>query len=80
MHELSLTRNIVSIVSEHAAGKPVKRIALSIGPYACVEKQALNFCFDIAKEGTVLESAVLEFMEGDGDAFLIKEYELEEIA
>ena len=77
MHELGLTRNIVSIVSEHAAGRSVKRVKLAIGPLACVEREALNFCFDIVAEGTVLAGAALEFAEADGDTFLIKEYELE---
>ena len=80
MHELGLTRNIVAIVSEHAAGRSVKRVKLAIGPLACVEREALNFCFDIVAEGTVLAGAALEFAEADGDTFLIKEYELEEAA
>jgi len=80
MHELGLTRNIVAIVSEHAAGRSVKRVKLAIGPHACVEREALNFCFDIVAEGTVLAGAALEFAEAEGDTFLIKEYELEDAA
>ena len=80
MHELGLTRNIVAIVSEHAAGRSVKRVKPAIGPLACVEREALNFCFDIVAEGTVLAGAALEFAEADGDTFLIEEYELEEAA
>lgn len=76
MHELSLTRNIVSIVNEHANGKAVKRIQLSIGPQACVEQKSVEFCFDIVAKGTQLENANLEFVVGEADAFLIKEYEL----
>ncbi len=79
MHELGLTRNIVSIVSEHAAGRPVKRIRLTVGPRACVERSALKFCFDIVAEGTSLATAELAFVDGDGDTFLIKDYELEEL-
>ena len=80
MHELGLTRNIVSIVAEHAGARPVCRVRLAIGPLACVERQALAFCFDIVAKGTVLAGASLEFVDAEGDTFLIKEYELEEAA
>lgn len=80
MHELGLTRNIVSIVAEHAGSRRVRRVRLAIGPFACVERRALSFCFDLAAEGTVLAGASLEFLEAEGDAFLIKDYELEEVA
>lgn len=78
MHELGLTRNIVSIVSEHAGTRKVKRVKVAIGPRACVERQALSFCFDLVAQGTPLDGAKLEFAEADGETFLIKEYELEE--
>ena len=80
MHELGLTRNVVSIVAEHAGSRRVRRVRLAIGPLACVEREALSFCFDIVAEGTVLAGASLEFVEAEGDTFLIKEYEVEEAA
>ncbi|MEO1544838.1 MAG: hydrogenase maturation nickel metallochaperone HypA [Pseudomonadota bacterium] len=80
MHELGLTRNIVSIVGEHAGTRKVKRVMVAVGPRACVEKQALTFCFDIVAEGTPLAGAALEFADAEGDTFVIKEYELEEAA
>lgn len=80
MHELGLTRNVVSIVAEHAGGRKVRRVRLAIGPLACVERRALSFCFDLVTEGTVLAGASLEFLEAEGDTFLIKDYELEEAA
>ncbi len=80
MHELGLTRNIIAIVSEHAKGKPVKRVQLAIGPLAGVEQRALEFCFQTIAQGTELEKAQLEFVAGPGDTFLIKEFELEEAA
>ena len=80
MHELGLSRNVVSIVAEHAGARRVRRVRLAIGPLACVEREALSFCFDIVAEGTVLAGATLDFVEAEGDAFLIKEYELEEAA
>ncbi|GAB5468361.1 MAG: hypothetical protein Kilf2KO_13910 [Rhodospirillales bacterium] len=80
MHELGLTRSIVSIVAEHAGPRRVKRVRLAIGPLACVEQQALAFCFDLVAEGTVLAGAALEFVEAEADTFVIKDYELEEAA
>ncbi len=80
MHEMGLTRSLVAIVAEHAAGRSVRRVRLAIGPLACVERRALSFCFDIIAEGTVLAGASLEFLEADGDTFVIKDYELEEAA
>ena len=80
MHELGLTRNVVSIVAEHAGGRKVRRVRLAIGPLASVERRALSFCFDLVAEGTVLAGASLEFLEAEGDTFLIKDYELEEAA
>jgi hydrogenase nickel incorporation protein HypA/HybF len=80
MHELSLTRNIVAIVADHAKTRLVRRVRLAVGPLACVEPGALQFCFELAAAGTVLDGARLEIVDGDGDALLIKDYELEEAA
>ena len=80
MHELGLTRNIVSIVAEHAAGRRVRKVRVAIGPLACVEREALSFCFDLVAEETVLEGAALEFLDAEGDSFLIKDFEVEEAA
>ena len=80
MHELSLTRNIVAIVADHAKMRLVRRVRLAVGPLACVEPLALQFCFELATAGTVLDGARLEIVDGEGDALLIKDYELEEAA
>ena len=80
MHELGLTRSIVSIVREHAGARRVRRVRVAIGPLACVERRALSFCFDLVTEGTVLAGAALEFLEAEGDTFVIKDFEVEEAA
>ena len=80
MHELGLSRSIVSIVTEHAQGRRVLNVRLSVGPLACVERESLSFCFDIVAEGTVLAGATLEFLDAEGDSFLIKDFEVEEAA
>ncbi|MEM1362169.1 MAG: hydrogenase maturation nickel metallochaperone HypA [Pseudomonadota bacterium] len=80
MHELGLSRNIVSIVSEAADGNPVARVKLAIGPLACVETKALQFCWDIVTEDGPLNGATLEIVAAEGDTFLIKEFEFGEMA
>lgn len=66
MHELGITRNIVSIVSEHAKGARVKRVSLEIGKLSAVLPDAIRFCFDVCAEGTELENADLEIIEVAG--------------
>ena len=66
MHEMSITRNIVAIVSEHAGARRVKRVRLEIGKLCAVIPDAVRFCFDLAAQGTVLEGARLEILEIPG--------------
>lgn len=68
MHELSLTRNIVSIVSEKAQGAKVIQVTLEIGKLSAVLPEAIQFCFDIVSQGTVVEGAELEIIEPSGMA------------
>lgn len=60
MHELGITQNIVGIVSEHARGRPVKRVVLEVGALAGVMTDAIAFCFDVVAKGTALEGARLD--------------------
>jgi len=66
MHELSITRNIVAIVSEAAAGRRVSCVRLQIGKLSAVMPDAVRFCFDVCAQGTVLEGARLEIDAIDG--------------
>ena len=66
MHELSITRNIVAIVSEAAAGRRVTCVRLEIGKLSAVIPDAVRFCFDVCTLGTVLEGAQLEIDAIDG--------------
>ena len=66
MHELSIARNIVGIVSDAAAGRPVQRVRLEIGALSAVMPQAIRFCFDVCAEGTPLDGAELEIDEIPG--------------
>ncbi|WP_427162277.1 hydrogenase maturation nickel metallochaperone HypA [Aliinostoc sp. HNIBRCY26] len=66
MHELGITQNIVAIVSEYAKGSKVSRVALEIGKLSAIMPEAINFCFDICTQGTLLEGATLEIIEIPG--------------
>jgi hydrogenase nickel incorporation protein HypA/HybF len=63
MHELGITRNIVSIVEEAARGRRVRRVTLDVGKHAGVIPGALLFCFDVVAQGTALEGARLDINE-----------------
>jgi hydrogenase nickel incorporation protein HypA/HybF len=66
MHELGITRNIVAIVSEHAAGRKVTRIALDVGRLSGVMSDAIRFCFDVVARGTCVEGAQLDISDIEG--------------
>jgi hydrogenase nickel incorporation protein HypA/HybF len=66
MHELSITRSVVAIVSEQAAGRRVTRIRLEIGRLSAVVPDAIRFCFEICAAGTPAAGAALEIIEIPG--------------
>lgn len=68
MHELGITRNIVAIVGDAAAGRRVRRITLAIGKLSGVMPDAVRFCFDLVVEGTPVQGAALEIVEPAGRA------------
>jgi hydrogenase nickel incorporation protein HypA/HybF len=66
MHEMSLAENMLQII-EDAAHKQnftrVKTVWLEIGKLACVEQEAMRFCFDVVIKDTVADGAKLEIIE-----------------
>lgn len=66
MHELGITRNIVAIVGEHAAGARVQRVVLEIGKLSAILPESIRFCFDVCAQGTPVEGAELEIIEVPG--------------
>ena len=78
MHELGITRNIVSIVGDAARGRRVVRITLEVGALAGVEPRAIAFCFDVVARGTAAEGAVLDIVPLAGNQLSIKTMEIEE--
>jgi hydrogenase nickel incorporation protein HypA/HybF len=80
MHELGLARNIAAIIKEHAKGRAVREVRVAIGPLACIEKQALAFCWGLIIENTEIEGVSLGFLEAEGDTFVVRELEFMEDA
>ena len=62
MHELSISQNIVSIVTDSIAkypGAKVNSVKVSVGVYSGIDPAALDFSFPLASEGTDVEGAEL---------------------
>lgn len=68
MHELSLVEEILRISADASNGRPVTRVVLKVGQLSCVMPEALRFCFDSVKAGTVLQNATLELHSIPGRA------------
>ncbi|VGO12696.1 Hydrogenase/urease nickel incorporation protein HypA [Pontiella desulfatans] len=66
MHELSLAQGLVEQLEQAASMQNalrIDRIVLVIGKYSGVERDAFEFAFPFAAEGTLAENAVLEIEE-----------------
>jgi hydrogenase nickel incorporation protein HypA/HybF len=64
VHELSVARHIVEIVTQVASDENSPRVSvihLEIGELSCVATSALEFVFQAASAGTTAEGARLEF-------------------
>jgi len=81
MHELSIAQGIVETVRRHLhAGEihEVKAVRLRLGDQTAIAPESLQFCFDLACEGTILRGARLEIENVPGDALQVVEVEVEE--
>jgi len=66
MHELSIALSIIEGVEEEIAKRPqahVTAVHLKLGPFSGVVKDALQFSYQVACEGTPLEGSTLEIEE-----------------
>jgi hydrogenase nickel incorporation protein HypA/HybF len=68
MHELSITRNIVAIVSEAAGNRRVRQVTIEVGRLSGVVPDAIAFCFDVVAKDTMLDGARLDIRLIDGRA------------
>ena len=66
MHELGITRNVVTIVGERAQGQKVLRVTLDVGRLSGMFPDAIRFCFDVRSKGTPLVGATLQIVDVEG--------------
>jgi hydrogenase nickel incorporation protein HypA/HybF len=66
MHEMSITRSVVAIVSERAVGQKITRIRLEIGALSAVMPDAIRFCFGVCSADTPAAGAELQIVEIPG--------------
>jgi len=63
MHEMAICQSLLSEVGRVAVAHPatvVTRVVIAVGPLSGVETAQLERAFDLARQGTVAECAVLE--------------------
>ena len=68
MHEMALTQSVVDAVCEHAAGRRVHSVKVEVGALCAVVPDSMQFCFDLATEGTVADGARLDLNVRPGTA------------
>lgn len=59
MHEGSVAREIMDIVSKAAVQNEITKvheIILRVGPYSCLHESQLKFYFDVLGKGTCMEN------------------------
>jgi len=60
MHELTIARNIIEIVTseaEKSGRRPIREVNLEIGLLAGIEFESLNFALEALKKGTIMDKA-----------------------
>jgi hydrogenase nickel incorporation protein HypA/HybF len=80
MHELSIAVSIVEIAEEEAArnnARSVQSVRLRLGSLAGVAKEALQFSYGIACEGTPLEGSRLLIDDAEGTDLEVISLEIE---
>ena len=75
MHEMSLAESVLQIIEDAARNQGftrVKAVRLEIGQLACVEPEAMRFCFDAVMRDSIADQARLEFVETAGQGRCVK--------
>jgi len=60
MHELSIADSLLRIALEHAAGRPLAAVGVTVGHMRQVVPSALDFAFRLLADGTPAADAALE--------------------
>jgi hydrogenase nickel incorporation protein HypA/HybF len=72
MHEMSLCEGILQVLEQQAQQQnysTVKTVWLEIGKLSSVEPDAMRFSFEVIMQGSLAESAKLEIIEVNGQAW-----------
>jgi hydrogenase nickel incorporation protein HypA/HybF len=80
MHELGIALSIVEIAEAELTrhgGERVRAVHLQVGTLSGVAKEALNFSFNLACEGTPVEGSRLDIEEIEGRDLEILRMEIE---
>jgi hydrogenase nickel incorporation protein HypA/HybF len=72
MHEMSLAEGLIQVVEEAAQARAVRTVRLEIGRLSSVELSALEFAFEVVKQGTVAQHATLDVVALPGEAWCMK--------
>ncbi|MGY4103071.1 hydrogenase maturation nickel metallochaperone HypA/HybF [Nocardia sp. R16R-3T] len=68
MHEMAITQYLVDAVGEHARGRAVHNVTVEVGALCAVVPESMQFCFELATEGTIAQGARLDLHIVDGAA------------
>lgn len=60
VHELSICRSVVDIVTRHAVDREVRTVHMRIGALRQIVPATLVYCWGLMNEGTPLASSALE--------------------
>ena len=66
MHELSIANSLVEVATEHATRISVERvtaITLRVGVLSCVQRDALETCFEMVSRNSIAEGAEIHIVE-----------------
>lgn len=69
MHEMSLVegvRELIEAAARREGFARVKSVRVEIGQLSGVEREAFEFCFDLAMRGSCVEGAILEVLATPG--------------
>ncbi|HEY4869173.1 MAG TPA: hydrogenase/urease maturation nickel metallochaperone HypA [Candidatus Dormibacteraeota bacterium] len=77
MHELGVAEGILSVVTDIAGERAVKRVVVRVGVGQSLVPDSLEFSFQLLAEGTVCEGASLQCVAAPGSVLLVDEIELD---
>jgi hydrogenase nickel incorporation protein HypA/HybF len=76
MHEMAVASAILDAVADKYDGRRVLRVVVEIGRMAAVLPDALQFCFEVASQGTKAEGAALDVVVLGGSELRVREMEV----